>query len=110
MTQPAAIIVSTPEDLNRNTLPGFQDTVEPHVDGEGPGIVLDLESLNFVNSTGLGYIVHVGKRLSERGRRLALARPTRSVEKLIRMIGLNQVLPLFRSLPEASEHVEAPQR
>lgn len=107
MSTNTAIVLRTPDDLNRNTLPGFKETVEPHVEGEGPGIVLDLEALGFVNSTGLGYIVHVGKRLSERGRRLALARPTRAVEKLILMIGLNRVLPLFKSLPEATRHVES---
>lgn len=103
----AAIVLSTPDDLNRHTLAGFKDDVEPHVGAEGPGIVLDLAALNFVNSTGLGYIVHVGKRLAEQGRRLALARPSRSVDKLIRMIGLNQVLPLFKTLPEAAQHVES---
>ncbi|MDJ0975840.1 MAG: STAS domain-containing protein [Planctomycetota bacterium] len=106
MSTNTAIVLRTPDDLNRNTLPEFKELVEPHVDAEGPGIVLDLEPLGFVNSTGLGYIVHVGKRLSEQGRRVALARPTKTVEKLILMIGLNRVLPVFKHLEDASRHVE----
>lgn len=101
-----AIVVSPPRDLNQRTLDEFRDAVEPHVEAEGPGIVFDLDPLNFVNSTGLGYIVAVGKRLAEQNRRLALARANRQVEKLIRMVGLNQVLPLFKSLPDAAKHVE----
>lgn len=112
MSNRSAIVLCPPKELNQHTLEGFQAEVEPHVAPlEGPpvarpGIVFDLGGLEFVNSTGLGYIVAIGKRLSEQDRRLALARPSKQIEKLIRMVGLNQVLPLFKGLPEASSHVE----
>lgn len=113
MSNRRAIVLCPPKELNQHTLESFQTEVEPHVappaDGEQvarPGIVFDLGELEFVNSTGLGYIVAIGKRLSEQDRRLALARPSKQIEKLIRMVGLNQVLPLFKGLPEASSHVE----
>lgn len=112
VTNRRAIVVCPPKELNQHTLEAFEAEVEPHVapvegeDSARPGIVFDLRELEFVNSTGLGYMVAIGKRLSEQNRRLALACATKQIDKLIRMVGLNQVLPMFKALAEAAIHVE----
>ncbi len=105
MTTSSIAIVVPPAELTHRNLDAFHAAVQPHVqDAAAPGIVLDLENMTFVNSAGLGAIVQLGKTLGEQDRRLALARPTRSVEKLIKVLGLNSMLPVFRGIDDASKH------
>ena len=98
-------ILVPPKDLTHKTLGPFEGEVAPLRDGDGPGLVLDLSDVNFINSTGLGFLVHLGKDLGESGRRLALAGASRRVDRLIRMVGLGNMLPLFKSVPEATRYV-----
>ena len=99
-------VLVPPKHLTRDTLDEFKAEVDPFVHGEDPGLVFDMHGTDFLNSTGLGYIVNIGKTLSEQGRRLALARPTGPVERLIRMVGLDQMLPLHRTVEDAVAYVD----
>lgn len=105
MTGPDIPIVAPPAELTDASLEGFEATLRPFVKGAGPGLVLDLEGVVFINSTGLGYIVKLGMQLDRQQRRFALARPARQVERTIRLIGLDSKLPLFGTLEEASGFV-----
>jgi len=105
-------VVVPPPDLGRETLPAFQEQLEVHLgpEAQGPGVVIDLAPVRFINSTALGYIVTVGKRLAEEERRIALARPQKRTERLLQIVGLGAILPRFRTLPEAQEFVASPRR
>jgi anti-anti-sigma factor len=100
-------VVTPPVELTDASLEGFEEAVRPHVQGSCPGIVLDLEAVSFINSTGLGYLVKLGMRLDREQRRFALARPVRQVERTIKLIGLDSKLPLFGTLEEAWGFVAA---
>ena len=105
MTPAEIPVVAPPVEITDQSLNGFEEVVRPHVSGEGPGFVLDLEDVTFINSTGLGYLVKLGMTLDRQHRRFALARPVRQVERTIRLIGLDSKLPLFGTLEEASVFV-----
>lgn len=91
--------------LSDAPLRAFEREVLPYLDATGPGLVLDLALVSYVDSTGLGLFVRVGKTLEEQGRVLVLARLTRPLERVIRALGLDEVFPLFRSVPEAQSWV-----
>ena len=99
-------VLTPPAELNHKTLPGLRDAAQPYLDADGPGVVVDLASVKFVNSEGLGFLLHLGKDLAEQKRRLALAGPNRKVDRVIRMIGLDQLVPIFKTTAEAVRHVE----
>ncbi len=107
MNAPAIPVVVPETELNRETLEALKLEVGPLLQTEeaGPGLVIDMGGVTFINSTALGYVVWVGKELAEKGRRIALARPQRKVEKLLRTVGLSTVLPHFRSINEAQRYV-----
>jgi anti-sigma B factor antagonist len=106
VAQNSVQVLASPKHLTRETLDAFKAEVDRFIDADGPGVVFDMAGTEFLNSTGLGYIVNVGKTLSERGRRLALARPTPAVERLIRMVGLDEMLNLRRTLEDATAYVQ----
>lgn len=107
MTSARIPVVAPPAELTDQSLDGFEEALRPVVSGAGPGLVLDLGDVSFINSTGLGYLVKLGMRLDREHRCFALARPIRAVERTIRLIGLDAKLPLFDTLEAASGFVAA---
>lgn len=68
---------------------------------EGPDrVVLDLTRVDFIDSSGLGAIVAAMKQLGP-GRRLDLAGPTPTVDKVFRLTRMDTVFRLYRSLDDA---------
>ena len=55
-------------------------------------LVLDLENLTFMDSSGIGVLLGRLRRLQERGGALSVANMQPSVEKLFRLSGLNRVI------------------
>jgi anti-sigma B factor antagonist len=66
-------------------------------------IVLDLRRMTFVDSFGLGVIVHAKKRLSQQGNALCLvAEPDqRTLRRVLEITGLDRVLPVHGTVGEA---------
>jgi anti-sigma B factor antagonist len=98
-------VITAAGQLTQATLPEFERIVLPYLESHGPGLVIDLGRVGFVSSAGLGFFVRIGKTLEEQGRVLVLARVVRSVERVLRLIGLDEVFPLFRDVPEAQAWV-----
>lgn len=104
MSENVPVLVPPPE-LTDASIAGFEAMVDPYLEGDGRGIVLDLGNVTFINSTGLGVLVKFGMHLDRDGRTLALARPDRQVERMLKLIGLDSKLPVFRSVAEACGHI-----
>jgi anti-anti-sigma factor len=98
-------VVRAPREVGRGSIPDLIVAVAPHVLGTGPGLVIDLAGVEFITSAGLGEFVYIGMDLKERGAVLALASAAKPIERLIRQVGLDEVIPLFKSVPEAYAHV-----
>lgn len=105
MNAPAIPVVRPPREVTAETLAPFEAELITHLGAGGPGIVLDLEAVEFISSAGLGVIVKYGMRLDGQDRRLAMARADRVIEKTIRLLGLDRKMPLYRSVGEATQFV-----
>jgi anti-anti-sigma factor len=101
-------VLTPPVELTHDTVRAFETEALACVAQPNRGIVLDMGSVRFVNSTGLGTLVKIGMRLDAQERRLALARPSAHVERAIRLVGLDAVLRIFGSVGEALEFLETP--
>jgi anti-anti-sigma factor len=98
-------VVRAPKEVSRGSIPDLVVAAAPHVMGTGPGLVIDLSGVDFITSAGLGEFVYLGMELKERGAVLALASPSRNIERLIRQVGLDAVMPLFPTVEQAYEHI-----
>ena len=65
-------------------------------------IVVDLNNVSFMDSSGLGVLVAGLKRARERGGELALVFGEGSVQKVIGITGLDKIFPPHRSVGEAT--------
>jgi anti-sigma B factor antagonist len=65
-------------------------------------IVIDLNNVSFMDSSGLGVLVAGLKRARERGGELALVFGEGSVQKVLGITGLDKVFPTHGSVGEAT--------
>ena len=98
-------VLRPPREVTADNVAAFEAELVVHLQATGPGLVLDLEQVEFISSSGLGLIVKYGMRLDGQERRIAMARADRVVEKTIRLLGLDRKLPIYRSLEEATAYV-----
>jgi len=61
-------------------------------------LVVDLDEVGFLDSTGLGVLVKSLKRTREAGGSLTVVTESERVLKVIRITGLDAVIPLFASV------------
>jgi len=65
-------------------------------------LVVDLQDISFIDSTGLGFLVMLGKSAAAQGRRFALCNPSKQSQMLFELTRLHQVFDLFPTLALAS--------
>jgi len=73
----------------------------------GARLVMDLSSVDFLDSTGLGVIVGVLKRVRTHGGELAIAGAENHVRKVFDITRISDVLPMYATVDEACEGLAA---
>jgi len=69
-------------------------------DDEG-NVLVDLERINYIDSTGIGELVGYFGKFRERGRRLILVQPADRIRKLLDVAKLADVFPTYDDLESA---------
>ena len=67
--------------------------------------VVDLSGVTYMDSSGLGTLVGILKRLKESGGKMAIAGASPQVRRLFDITGLNQVFALCDDVPSAMKEV-----
>jgi anti-sigma B factor antagonist len=64
-------------------------------------VIVDLENIDHVDSTGLGELVGYLQRFEEQGRRMAFVNPGRRLRKLFELTRLEEIMPIFEDRDQA---------
>lgn len=83
------------------TSPRLKQELLELVDAGCMDIVIDLDALGFIDSSGLGVLVSGLRRVKEHGGTLRLVCTNEAILKIFRITGLDKVFPLFSTLEEA---------
>ncbi len=84
----------------------FKDQMRAITDDGPKRVVLDLQNVQFVDSSGLGAIVAAMKQVGS-GRRLELAGLTSSVKKVFALTRMDSVFTIHGSVEDAFGHTTA---
>ena len=104
---PGATIVTVTGELDVHTVPELREALARAVDGGATRLVVDLLEVGFIDSVGLGAILHTKKRLGPAGR-LAVAIAAGSYASVIfDVVGADSVVELFATREQAIAHVVA---
>ena len=85
----------------------FSSFLRELLDAGTPAVLIDMSGIDNVDSTGLGELVGYMQRFENEGRRLALLRPHRRIQSLLRLTRLDEVFRIFESQDEAIESLTA---
>ena len=63
--------------------------------------LVDLSALEFISSLGMGMLVSCARSLMRFGARMVLLNPRPEVEEALKAVGIDQSIPIVRSVEEA---------
>jgi anti-sigma B factor antagonist len=87
------MVIMLQGDLDVSTTPELRDLLAQVVHEDSPrSIVIDLERLNYVDSTGLSVFVTTNKRVATSGGRFTLANPNPFVMRILEVTALDRTL------------------
>ena len=94
------IVVAVAGEIDVHTAPSVDDALAAAA-GPRVAIVADLTTVEFIDSTGLSVLVRALARARDDEGSLAVVAPTERVLKVLRLTGLDAVLPVFDTLDAA---------
>ncbi|MHC5032611.1 MAG: STAS domain-containing protein [Planctomycetota bacterium] len=84
------------------SLPTISEEMEHLIDDGARRVCMNFHGVSFINSTALGYLVAVGKRLKDLGGELVFSSPSRFFADTIRTLELHHLFEIFASDQEAA--------
>jgi anti-sigma B factor antagonist len=88
-------------ELDLSTAPSLRQELEALIEGGAKDLVVNLEGLGFMDSSGLGVLVGAHKRLEGSGGRVALVCREGPTLKVLAITGLDRVFPIHPSVDAA---------
>jgi anti-sigma B factor antagonist len=95
-------ILEVKGEVDLYSAPRLKERLGELTGGGRSQIVVNLEAVEFLDSTGLGVLIGALKRCREAGGTLALAAPREPVRKVLAITGLDRVFPIHDSVEQAT--------
>lgn len=96
-----ATVLSLRGEIDVYTAPRLRQTIVDLVDGGAIRLVVDMERVDFLDSTGLGVLVEGLKRVKNRNGSLSLVATQDKILKIFDITGLNKAFPIHASVEDA---------
>lgn len=79
-------------EVDIHSSPEVKQKLEDILDEREKSMIINAEELDYIDSTGLGMLIGIVKRLKQNNLELILAKPQASILKLFRITGLDKVI------------------
>ena len=100
--QGQATILTLGGEIDVYTAPKLREAILRLVDEGATNIVVDMSSVDFLDSTGLGVLVEGLKRVKTRDGNLTIVVTQEKILKIFDITGLNKVFPIHDSIDQAT--------
>ncbi len=95
-------VVHISGEVDLATCPQLRDVLAELVDRGVHHLIVDLEQVSFLDSSGIGVLIGVLRRLREHGGSLHLTAPRPHVRRVLELTGITTLLPTYATLDEAA--------
>jgi len=95
------VLVIAAGEIDASTAHLVADAVTRALREGHPRVLLDFASVTFIDSTGLGVLVKSHRAAAAAGSVFAVVHPTPQTRKLIRVLGLDQLLAVYDNREQA---------
>ena len=102
MTDRGVVVLSLKGRLDAISAPEVRPTIDELVEQKQSKVVCDLQELQMVDSSGVGAIVSLFKRLRTLGGDVKIARLTGQPKEIFRLLRLDHVFDVFETVEEAT--------
>jgi anti-sigma B factor antagonist len=85
------------------TAPRLKEELVSLISGGCVNVIVDLEKVAFIDSSGLGVLVSALRRAREKDGSVRIVCTRESILKIFRITGLDKVFPIFADAAEASQ-------
>jgi anti-sigma B factor antagonist len=99
----AATVVYVDGDLTTNSSADVEAEILEIIDGDRRNLVINVEKVGFIASTGLRVILALGKRLNGKGLKLCVCSMNPTTKSVFDMSGFSKLFPTYSSEAEALE-------
>ena len=96
-------VVSVAGEIDVYTSPSLKMALVDAADDGCDVLVVDMEGVDFIDSSGLGVLVGVLRRVKEVGGHMRLVCGRENVVKIFRITGLDKAFSIFATVDEARE-------
>ena len=98
-------VIKVSGEIHVSTAPRFAQRLQQSIDSGNRRIVLDLSSVEFIDSTGLSVLLNGLRRVTQLHGRLALVCSNPTVLRLFQITSLDDTFDIFADRPTAVAHV-----
>ena len=88
-------------ELDLATAPKVREPLDVAIDAGTRRILVDMLGCGFIDSTGLGVLLHAAKRLEESGGAMALICVDDQIKRLLELTMIDRTIPVFATREEA---------
>jgi anti-sigma B factor antagonist len=104
--QEKKIVVIPQGRVDVQTAPTLKEKLRELVDADGLTIIVDLQQVDFIDSSGLSALVSGLKTVRERGGTLHISQPQPQARTALRLTLLDRVFSIFPTLEQALDEGE----
>ncbi len=89
-------------ELDMNTVPNFKKKLQNLMETKNvSNIIIDLDNINFIDSTGIGAILGRYRAIKKKNGELILVGANRRVKKIFKLSGIFDLIPIYDNEKEA---------
>jgi anti-sigma B factor antagonist len=96
-----AAVVALQGRFDRYTAPGFRQRIRDLLAAGNTHIVIDLNEVDFLDSSGLGAMLSALRAFNDAGGDLRIARPNLELQMMLEMTALSRLLHPYQTLADA---------
>lgn len=85
----------------------FSSYLEKVLNDETGPVMINFESINYMDSTGLGELIGYLQKFEDKHRKMALVRPSHRILALLKITKLDTVFKIFESRDDALVYLQA---
>lgn len=91
------VIMRLSGELDVHTAEIFKASADEFLDKGYSNVILNLEEVSFIDSSGLGAILGRYKRISSNDGRMVIVKPKPHVRQVLELSGLRKIIPIYYS-------------
>ena len=99
------IIISLRGEIDLDSASNVYKQIRTEIDSSEQGLLLDLEELDFMDSSGLQILLRLKERLNKIGKEVLIVNPSTQIMKLFQLTGFDKLFNIFTDTDEALSYL-----